>query len=186
MMQIEAYGLQLYSLQKEDAELVRLWRNLPSVRERMFFKEYITEAMQSQWFDTLGGNNIYLMISYKNEKIGVVNVKDIDWDLKTGEAGIFLGAVNYNKSEVPMLAIIAMMDTFFDQYQFNFLRAKIQKNNEKALFLNQSLGYQIVSEDTDCYHLQVSSANYKRAIVPFRKVLKKISEASIIIPTETS
>ena len=186
MMQIEAFGLQLSSLQKEDIELVRMWRNLPSVREGMFFREYITEQMQSQWFNTLDKKNIYLMISYQGEKIGVTNVKDIDWDLKTGEAGIFLGANKYNNSEVPVLAIIAMMDTFFDQYQFNFLKTKILKSNQRALFLNQSLGYKIIREDEVGYYLQVSSANYKLAIMPFRKVLKKIIERSVNKATENS
>lgn len=175
-MKIEAYGLQLTPLKEEDLELVRTWRNSPVVKKNMFFKKNITKTMQKEWFATLDNTSIYLMIRYNNVKIGVINAKHIDWENKTGEAGIFIGNVTYLKSLIPIAAIILFMDTLFDTLHLYSLNAKVLKSNKNALQLNKSLGYHIIKEDDDCYYLTVIASEYKSSTSRFKIVLSKMKD----------
>lgn len=173
-MKIEGYGLQLIPLKNEDLELVRMWRNSPVVQQNMFFKKDITKAMQQEWFMKLDNTSIYLMIYYNQEKTGIINAKNIDWENKTGETGIFLGNETYFKSLVPIAAIILFMDELFDTLQFHTLKCKVLKSNENALQLNKSLGYHIEREDADCYYLNITASVYKSSTSRFRKLLSNM------------
>jgi UDP-4-amino-4,6-dideoxy-N-acetyl-beta-L-altrosamine N-acetyltransferase len=174
-MHISKYGIDLTPLDSEELELVRTWRNDPAVADHMFFQEEISPEMQETWFDSLDDSNLYWMIVHNGNRIGVINVKNIDWTDRTGEAGIFIGEASYRNSPVCMMAIAAMMDVFFDYFDFTELRASIKKGNENALDFNQKLGYEVVSETENAYELMTNAANYARAIARFKPVFLKWS-----------
>ena len=65
----------------DDIELVRNWRNSQQINQYMAFRDYITPEMQVAWFHSINNmNNLYFIIEYKNEKVGVFNGKDINWE----------------------------------------------------------------------------------------------------------
>jgi UDP-4-amino-4,6-dideoxy-N-acetyl-beta-L-altrosamine N-acetyltransferase len=174
-MRISKYGIELTPLVSEELELVRGWRNDPAIADQMFFQEEISPQMQNSWFDSLDDSNLYWMVVHDTKRIGVINVKNIDWTDRTGEAGIFIGEASYRNSPVCMMAIAAMMDVFFEYFGFSELRATIKKGNENALDFNQKLGYRIVSEDDNTYYLTSNSENYASAISRFRRIFLKWS-----------
>lgn len=159
-MVLRKYGLELHSLHKNDLELIRMWRNDEFVRDHMFFQSQISAEDQKKWFAQLGTANVYLTINYASSKIGVINVKDIDWTSRSGEAGIFIGVAAFRNSFVPMLAIYALMDVFFEELNFSSLRAKVRADNASGLAFNQELGYQIVAKDEREIQLYIDQAMY--------------------------
>lgn len=174
-MHISNYGIELISITESDLALVREWRNSPDVSDYMFFQTEITPEKQLEWFHTLDETSVYLMIVYKGEKIGVINVKNINWSKRTGEAGIFIGDKRYHNSPVSMQAIFAMMDAFIISFRFIILKAIVKKSNVKAIDFNKQLGYEIQYEDDDKVNMEVNLRLYSESRKKFTIVLKKLS-----------
>lgn len=173
-MRISKYGVELTTLIPEDLELVRTWRNQSDVAEHMFFQEEITPEMHQSWFSSLDISDVYWMISHDAVRIGVINVKQINWLARSGEAGIFIGDSRYRNSPLCMMAVAAMMDVFFGYFDFSELRATIKKGNENAIDFNLKLGYRIVSEDHNAYYLTTNSEHYGMAISRFTSIFHKL------------
>lgn len=90
-MIIESNGITIERLREKDIEMVRKWRNSKFVKQFMIHQETITIEMQKEWFKSVDNfNNFYFLIIYKGKKVGLGNVKNIDWEKKEGEAGIFI------------------------------------------------------------------------------------------------
>ena len=80
-MIIKKFGITFKRLEKNDIELLRQWRNAPSISQYMEYREHITPEMQEEWFESVNNNNnLYFIIEYKGKKIGPTNGKDIDWE----------------------------------------------------------------------------------------------------------
>ncbi len=176
-MQVAAYGIRLEPITEADLETVRRWRNAEHVKLYMQYREHITEAMQQSWFRSLDKScNYYFMIQKESEKVGVVNLKDIDWNLKTAEAGIFIGEENYLNTLVPVLATVSMMEYAFEILQLKSLKAKIASDNLKAVLFNESIGYQKldepVSEGFDYY--STNEPAFREATKSIRNTLDKL------------
>ena len=127
--------------------------------------------MQRLWYSNLSASEIYLMISDGQRQLGVIHVKDIDWDQRIGEAGIFIGELDYHKTYLPMLAIIGLMDTFFDDLSFSALKATVIRKNEEALNFNRMLGYTIETERANDLTLIVTKKSYQKARVGLDKLV---------------
>ncbi|MFK7784704.1 MAG: GNAT family N-acetyltransferase [Crocinitomicaceae bacterium] len=156
-----------------DLEMVRTWRNQPEVSDYMFIQEEITKEGQKEWFDSLNESDVYLMIVSDGKKIGVINVKNIDWWNRKGEAGVFIGDQNYRNSPLAMQAIFTMMDAFFYEFRFKALKATVRSDNENAIDFNQQLGYKVQSEKEDKVNMEVYRSPYTEARTKFTIVLEK-------------
>ncbi len=176
-MQVAAYGITLEPIREADLETVRRWRNAEHVKKHMQYREHITEAMQQSWFRSLDKScNLYFMIQKESEKAGVVNLKDIDWNGKTAEAGIFIGEEHYLNTLVPVLATVSIMEYAFETLQLQSLKAKIASGNLKAVLFNESIGYQKLeepaSEGFDYY--TTNELSFREATKTIRKTLDKL------------
>ena len=176
-MRIFNYGIELISMTESDLDTVRVWRNRPDVSEFMFFQNEITPEKQLDWFKSLGHSDVYLMIVHKGEKIGVINVKNINWKKRSGEAGIFIGDPNYRNSPISMQAIFALMDAFFFDFKFKSLQATVKASNENAIDFNERLGYEIESEVEDRVNMQVFLPLYSESRTKFTIILEKYCES---------
>jgi RimJ/RimL family protein N-acetyltransferase len=142
-MKFFKYGIILERLRLEDIELVRQWRNSDPVRLNMQYRSIITPEQQQKWFDSI--NNLqsnYLLIHYKGEKIGLLNDKNIDWEARSSESGIFFGRTEYYNTFVPYLVSVAGIETTFYLLGWEKQFAHILKSNINAIKFNELLGYQ--------------------------------------------
>lgn len=176
-MRVTAYGIILEPMTGADLELVRRWRNAEHVKQHMQYRNQITEAMQQNWFSSLDKScNYYFIIQKESEKVGVVNLKDIDWNHQTAEAGIFIGEESYLNTLVPVLATVSVMEYAFGALQLKSLKAKIASDNLKAILFNESIGYQKLeeqaSEDFDYY--STNESLFREATKTIRKTLDKL------------
>lgn len=175
-MKIKKFGLELSSLTKADLPLVLRWRNDPEVSRYMIYQSEITMDEHLAWFASLGNFSHYLMIRYKGREIGVFNLRDIDPDEPSAEAGIFIGEPEFRKSFIPMLCILAMMDVCFDVLGMKKLTARVRKDNIDALRMNEELGYTLADMYDDAYHMRVEAKQYKRKRDRFDGILKHYAQ----------
>lgn len=177
-MKFFKYGIILERLREEDIELVREWRNSDPVRLNMNYQEIITPQMQKQWFESV--NNLqfnYLMIHYKGEKIGLLNDKNIDWESRTSESGIFLGKTEYYSTFVPYLVSIAGIESNFYLLGWKKQYAHILRSNTNAIQFNLQLGYQLCrgQEDVDHQQYELTQESFEEKAGKIRKAVRSIA-----------
>lgn len=176
-MQIKKYGIVLERLGEEDLDLVRNWRNSDHVKLNMHYQGSITAESQQKWFQTLDkSKNIYFLIITDGKKIGLVNIKEINWNLKIGEAGIFIGDINYLNTMIPVLATVAIMEMAFDNLQLATLRAKMSAVNEKVIEFNRRIGYkrEEYQSDNQFHYYHADRESFYTATQGIRETLSKL------------
>ncbi len=142
-MVIERYGIKLKRLEYQDIEMVRLWRNSQFVHQFMEYRGHITITMQKKWFQTLGDNNYYFLVYFRDYPIGLSYIKDIYKD--TGYFGIFI-ADKESLETLPMVSykiMFSILDFAFDTLNLNYIEASILKSNPRAARFNLSIGFKI-------------------------------------------
>ena len=175
-MILSQYGLRLRRLRQEDLEQVRLWRNAPHVQKSMQFQQHITAEMQEQWFASIQNvHNMYFLIIAEEKPLGLVNVKNIDWGHRLGEAGIFIGEESFLGTTLSVRATLVMMDMMFDVFGLEKLRAKIHTENISAIYFNLALGYMPLYSIDPCFtYYEVSKETYQKNTRHLRYSLQKI------------
>ena len=187
-MIIKANDISLSSLRIEDIELVRSWRNHIDVRTKMIFQTEISRDMQADWYSNLSELDIYLLIESANNKIGLINVKNIDFKKRSGEAGIFIGSDEYRSTSLPVFATLLMMSTFFDDFGFNSLKAKVLKENQDAIDFNLMLGYEAIgsgrSGQNEYLELQVNKEDFANITTQLKSTLDRIRKERRLFLTD--
>ena len=183
-MRITKYGISLESITGDDLELIRNWRNSEHVRQNMKFKEFITSEMQANWYKQLEkANNIYFVITKDSHKIGVVNLKDINLEIGTAEAGIFIGEIEHLNTLTPILATICIMEFAFEILSLKWLRAKISSSNVKTILFNESIGYKkkIKESGDDFQYYETNVALFLEATKNIKGILDKMNENGMVM-----
>ena len=143
-MKLEKYGVVLNRLTLDKIEMVRNWRNDPKITKYMECREYITSEMQEKWFQKINNdNNYFFIIEYEGKEIGLANMKDINYEQKTGEAGIFIYDDDYLNSVVSFYALLCLYDFFFETLGMEKVIAHILKDNKRAIKYNLTFGYEL-------------------------------------------
>jgi len=177
-MIIRKYGLILKRLKEEDLELMRQKRNSDAARRTMYFRDEITPGMQKRWFESVNNKyNGYFIIHYKDKKIGMIHGKNVDFEKRTCEGGIFIWEEEYLNSVVPSLASIIMNDWTFLLGNFKIIYAKVLKENKIALAYNKLQGYEACpaqNDDKGVEWLMLSKENYLKKIGAIRKDMAQL------------
>ena len=138
---LEGYGVKLKRLTHDKIEMLRQWRNDPKIQQHMFYREYITPEMQERWFAKLDKRcNFYFIIEYNDKEIGLINVKDIDYEKMTGEGGVFIYDDIYLNSDVAYRAHLVMFDYFFEEIKLQSIYSHMISDNIRAIRFAQYLG----------------------------------------------
>lgn len=132
MMELTNYGITLRRLTEDKIEKVRQWRNDPKISSTMFFQDYITPEMQKKWFDRIKDVDLYFIIVFQDEEIGLINVKDIDYKKRMGETGVFIYEDKYLNTDVAYRAHLVMFDYIYEKLNFANTYSHIRKDNTRA------------------------------------------------------
>lgn len=166
-MKIEINGLTLERLKERDIELVREWRNSDAIRKNMLYQEIITPEQQLDWFKSINNfNNFYFILIYKGRRVGIFNVKDVDWEERSGEAGIFMKERDLSALLIPVVGILAINELINSVFGIKKLYAKVRKENKAMLRLNALFGYKKVDDANTAdkpYDLYVTTPDSKTA-----------------------
>ncbi len=139
-MELTNYGITLRRLTEDKIELVRTWRNDPKISSTMFFQDYITTEMQQKWFNRVKDVDLYFIVVYQGEEIGLINVKNIDSKKRTGETGVFIYEDKYLNTDIAYRAHLVMFDYIYGELDFVSTYAHIRIDNPKASRFSQFLG----------------------------------------------
>lgn len=133
----------------KDIEVLRTWRNLENISKNMFFQKEISQQMQEKWFYSLNNkNDYYFIIIYKKEKIGLINIKNIEWQIKTGEAGLFIAIEKYKKTPLAFYSSLALLKYFFEEKKLENIIAKVKPKNLNIIEYNKNLGFEFLENNT--------------------------------------
>jgi len=168
------YGITLSRLTYDDIELVRKWRNSPEISQFMEFRDHITPAMQEKWFASLDDKtNFFFIPIYKNEKIGLVDIKKIDWVEKIGEAGIFIYSIELQNSLIPLAVNMSALDFDFYELGLRLIKAHVLKSNKRAIKFNKAFGFELQGDQENVNNqlYLLNKNNYEKHTERFKKIL---------------
>ena len=177
-MKFFKYGIILERLRKDDIEMVRQWRNSDPVRMNMNYREIITPEKQLEWFRSVNNeNNNYMLIHYKGEKIGLLNDKNIDWESRTSESGIFLGRTEFYSTLVPYLVSVAGIESTFYLMSWEKQYAHIMRSNINAIRFNLALGYQLCDgqEDMEYQQYEMTRSGFEQKAGKIRRAVRLLA-----------
>ena len=176
---LTGYGVTLRRLTHEKIEMLRQWRNDPKIQQYMIYREYITPEMQEKWFEKINNdNNFYFIIEYEGREVGMINIKDVDYEKRTGEPGIFIYEDKLLNSDVGMRASLCMGDFVWNVLGMESQHIHVNASNKRAVQLNLFFGYEIVSGFVDKEVLQMvltkeKAMRYNPKLERIKKVLSK-------------
>lgn len=181
-MKVFKYGIMLERLKAEDIELVREWRNSDPVRLNMEYREIITAGQQKKWFASINNqHNNYLLIHYKGEKIGLLNDKNIIWESRTSESGLFLGKTEYYNTFVPYFISVAGIELNFYFLLWGRQYAHILKTNTNAVKYNMQLGYRLTEgqENTENQLYELTREDFERRAGKIRQAVRTLATVDL-------
>lgn len=154
---LEKYDVVLQRLTEDKIEMVRNWRNDPKISQYMEFRDYISPAMQAEWFKKVNNDyNLYFIIEFHGEEIGLINIKDLDYERRIGESGVFIYEDKYLNSDISYRAHLCLFDYYFLTLEFSKLYAHVLVSNKRAHRFCEFLGY----EQIDATSLSLSKESY--------------------------
>lgn len=145
MLIIKDYGVELHQLTEDKIEEVRLWRNSDKVSRYMEYRDYITPDMQKKWFEKIrkSDNQFFFIIVVDGKDVGLINIKNVDWDLRTGESGIFIYDDECLHSGVAYRADMCQRDFAFNVLRLNSLQAHIFNSNPRSINYHKKFGFEL-------------------------------------------
>ncbi len=172
------YDIILERLKEKDIELVRQWRNSDAVRLNMEYRKIITPEEQLVWYNSINNlSNNYMLIYYKGEKIGLLNDKNIDWEKRSSESGLFIGVEKYYHSFVPYFVSIAGIELNFHFLNWQKQYAHILRSNTNAIKYNMELGYRLCpgQEDIENQLYEMTRESFDQSSGKIRKAVHDIA-----------
>lgn len=137
----------LRTVEYDDIQLLRYWRNLDHVRSRMVMTNYIERDGQRRWFEGLNVDSVrYYIFSLDMKDVGCVNLNKINVTERTFEGGIFCGDITFLNHWINVWAAIKIYNYAFFELNLDTSFATILKDNAPALKLNESLGYKFIED----------------------------------------
>lgn len=178
---LTGYGVTLRRLTHDKIEMLRQWRNDPKIQQFMIYREYITPEMQEKWFEKINNdNNFYFIIEYEGREVGMINIKDVDYEKKTGEPGMFLYDDNLWNLDVGMRASLCFGEFIWATLGLESMCIHVVASNKRAMQYNLLMGYEVVP-GCENEENQMLTITREKAMRPnprldrIKRVLKKTS-----------
>lgn len=158
---LENYDVRLIRLTEDKIEMVRNWRNDPKISQYMLYQDFITPEMQRKWFERINNDrNYYYIIEFKGKEVGLIDVKDIDYEKKVGEGGIFIYEEDFLDTDLAYRCHILLFDFVFREIGLNGILSEIQPTNQRAIRFATFLGSKITKETPECFFFLLTKNNY--------------------------
>lgn len=170
----QAYGVTLKPIGAADLEMVRQWRNDPSIATLMLDKTEITSQMQQQWFAGLVGdhNRAYWVVYFKQQPIGVASLSNINRSSNTAEPGMYIYPEHYRNNIVPFCVAFALNDFAFDVLKLTTLYGKIYPSNTASVRFHEKCGYRCYQHTAELDLYQLTAEHYGIAKAPIAHFIR--------------
>ena len=135
----------LSSLERENLEQLRQWRNLPELRK--YFREYreITKENQSKWYENRVLNNneqvdFEIRDNETDKLIGHCGLYYIEWLHSYAEFGIYIGDDDFRGGGYGSDALRTLVGYGFNDLNLNKIWCEVYDNND-ALEMYKHVGF---------------------------------------------
>ena len=152
-MKLEGNKVYLRPMTKEDTDNIVNWRNKDFVRNNFIDRALFTHEGHLNWIKTMVDTKKvvqFIIVKKDDDKdIGSVYLRDIDYDAKTAEYGIFIGdeaALNKGFGSESAKLILKCAK---EELKLNKVFLRLYKDNEKALNSYKNAGFKIIENKTD-------------------------------------
>jgi len=166
--------LLLRRVSDEHIEMIRQWRNHPEVQRYMFFNEWISPEMQRTWFaNTNNKYNMYFIIEQNCHNLGLVNLKNIDYQKKSAESGVFLAPDKVSRdSLLGVRSVVAILDLAFYVLGLSSIIASVKNDNHQAISFNERLGFFRSKVEGAVLTLQANEKSFSNSTARIRRLLR--------------
>jgi UDP-4-amino-4,6-dideoxy-N-acetyl-beta-L-altrosamine N-acetyltransferase len=182
VLTIKQYGVTLHRITENDLELLRYWRNQQSVKMYMDYREYITPEMQKKWFASISNKfNYYFIIEFEGKKVGLINAKNFSYEDGFGEGGIFIWDQDYINSFAAVFSTLCILNFVFLKVKLCKLsRARILKDNDRAIHYNQVIGYKLLpgQENVTNQLYELTSEDYIKNVAKLNKAAEMLNNGN--------
>jgi len=130
-----------------DTENIIRWRNNPSVKKNLYSQEDLTveQHLAHMNRNVFNGKSIQYIIFVeelsKSYDIGTVFIKNINYDKKEGEFGIFIGEDSARGKGFSFFATNEMLRIAFEEFSLNKVFLSVMSNNTVAIKTYRKVGF---------------------------------------------
>lgn len=151
-MRLTGYQVELRTVNAEDLDMLRAWRNDPAISQFMLSQETISKEQQRAWFHKIqrDPSQRHFIILYKSCPIGSANIKTRGIGKSLNEAttiepGLYIADERYRQNMLAFAPTLLLNDYCFEVLGARKLKAVVRKENDAAIKYNQKLGYKTES-----------------------------------------
>lgn len=145
---IKGKKIYLTTVEQEDLEQLRYWRNLPNFRKH--FREYreISRTMQQNWFEhVVNGDNATIMFSIRmndtDELLGCCGLCYINWVHRHSDLSLYIGKdqVYIDNEGIAEESCKLLFDYGFEELGLNKIWTELYEFDEKKIELYKKFGF---------------------------------------------
>ncbi|MDB5228762.1 MAG: hypothetical protein JWN78_2955 [Bacteroidota bacterium] len=173
-MKFYRYNLEFEAFHNEILEDALYLRNRDFVRNNMVYNPLISLTAHIQWFHSLEKDkNFYFLVRYKSKAVGVINIKDIDYERSTTELGIFFGDHDFIATAFPYMSCLTLIDLAVRLFQLQPF-TKVLKGADYIEDINTALCFETI-EETPTYLI-------KKLNIPLHFLKnEKVRKAAVVV-----
>jgi RimJ/RimL family protein N-acetyltransferase len=177
-MIIKDYGIELNRLDRDSIEMLRKWRNDRHIREAMFYRKEISPEQQEKWYSSINNEfNFYWIICHQGKLLGMINTSHISFHGGIAYSGLFIHDPEWQSTQIPVLASLAMLDFNFQLLKLRKVLAKVRSDNPVAMRYNKSLGFETEGEIDGGFVLGLTKEKYFDTASELREIGRKNQSA---------
>lgn len=134
------YG-RLRAATDDDQMIMRRWRNIPAVREKMYTCHEISEEEHLRWWERTKSvrNNQYFIYEYRNTPMGVVSFNNIDKQNENA-SWAFYASPDAERGTGSRMEFLALDHAFFD-LKLHKLSCEVLDFNTSVIKLHKKFGF---------------------------------------------
>ena len=159
----------LEPIKKSDTPLIVKWRNNENVRKNFIFQETFTEEMHNHWMDTKVADGevvqFIICLAESGKSIGSVYFRDIDYEKKEAEYGIFIGEDEERGKGYGSEAARLALEYAFLELKLNSVFLRVFADNSAAVRSYKSAGF----KETEYQKNAVENDGVYRDLIFMRK-----------------
>jgi len=132
-------------IDKSDVEIVRAWKNSPDVYNYFANRDFISDARQQEWYNSINKNSssLYLIIYEKENDtpIGMTLLESINSRNRNAIWGIYIGEMKFRKKIYATEATFLILNYAYDYLNMLKISGNTLSNNERGRRFHEFIGF---------------------------------------------
>lgn len=144
-MVLKSGGIELRNIRREDTALIVNWRNKDNVRKNFLYQKPFTEEGHIKWMqEKVETGKVAQFIIYSrniDKLVGSVFLRDIDYESRKAEYGIFIGEDSARGLGIGTCAARMIVDYGFNELRLHKIFLRVLADNEAAIRSYEKAGF---------------------------------------------